>query len=159
MRTIVTAAISAALVALAFLFFWPKPPAPPDPGARLATLEKQVSDLGARILAGPIDVTVNLTRVGTSCQSQTLPQATASRTQRVRWHIVNNGCTLAGREIEIRFAQDNSPLDVRRPRHGRFIQTRVRGDAAAGQYKYSLWAVGAAGDFQLEDPELQISEF
>lgn len=38
-------------------------------------------------------------------------------------------------------------------RHGRFIQTRVRGDAAAGQYKYSLWAVGAAGDFELEDPE------
>jgi hypothetical protein len=159
MRTIVTAAISAALIALAFLFFWPKPPVPPDPGARLGALEKEVADLRAQMRAGPIDISVTLTRSGTSCRSQTLPQATATRTQRVRWHIVNVDCNLAGREIEIRFVGDNTPLDVRRPRHGRFIQARVRGDAGIAQYKYALWAVGAAGDFLLEDPELWIAEF
>ena len=159
MRTIVTAAISAALVALAVLLLWPKPPSPPDPAARLAAVEQQLANLEARIAAGPLDITVTLTRAGAQCRSQTLPEASASRGKRVRWHIVNVDCNLNGREVEIRFVNDNTPLDVRRPRHGRFIQAKVRDNAVVARYKYALWAVGAAGDFLLEDPELQISEF
>lgn len=159
MRTVVTAAISAALVALAILYFWPKPPSPADPTARLATVERQLANLEARVAAAPLDITVTLTRAGAQCRSETLPEATASRGKQVRWHIVHGDCNLNGREVEIRFVDDNTPLDIRRPKHDRFIKAKVRDTAAFGRYKYALWAVGPGGDFLLEDPELQISEF
>lgn len=159
MRTALIAAITAALVALGALYFQPKPPVPPDPTVAMATFDRQFADLKTKITQRPVDLVVVLTQRAGQCRSQTLPHGYAYRDQKVRWWIINAGCNLNGREIEIRFASGNTPLDVKLPKHVTFIQTTVRTDAELGSYKYALWAVGKAGDFLLEDPELQISEF
>jgi hypothetical protein len=157
MKTVLIAALTAVVVTIAALMLWPKPPAPPDPRAELMTLQKQLTDLEERIAQGPVDLTVTLTRAGARCRSQTQVSARAIRRQPVRWTINNIDCDLGGREIELRFANDDTPLDVRRPKHLRFIQAKVRGDAALRRFKYALWAVGPGGDYMLEDPELEIA--
>lgn len=157
MKTVLIAALAAAIVTSAVLMLWPKPPAPPDVRAELTTLQKQLTDLEERIAQGPVDLTVTLTRSGARCRSQTQVSARAIRRQPVRWTINNIDCNLGGREVEIRFANDDTPLEVRRPKHQRFIQAKVRGDASLGRFKYALWAVGPGGEYMLEDPELEIA--
>lgn len=159
MKTVVIAAVTAAVVALGFMYFWPKPPAPPDPAARLDSLQQQLGDLEMEMVRRPVDLQVVLRQSGSRCRSQTQPHGYAYRQQAVRWWIVNENCNLNGREVEIRFAGDDTPLDVKRPKHQSFIRTKVRNNARVGTFKYALWAVGAAGDYLLEDPELEIAEF
>jgi hypothetical protein len=159
MKTVLIAAITAALVALGIFYFWPKPPMPPDQTLAVTTLQQQLADLKAKIVLRPVDVVVVLTQTGAQCRSQSLPRAYAYRQQAVRWFILNVNCNLNGREVELRFADGNTPLDTKLPKHPVFIQTKVRNDAAPGSYKYALWAVGKAEDYQLEDPELEIGDF
>jgi hypothetical protein len=158
MRTVLVAALVAALVCLGILSFWPRP-SPPVEGPTIAALQQQLADVRQKIRQRPADVAVILLQVGAECRSQTLPRGYAYREQTVRWFVFNINCNLGDREVELRFTDDDTPLDVRRPRHRRFIVTRVRPDARVGAYKYALWAVGAGGDYQLEDPELEIAEF
>ncbi len=159
MKTVLIAALTAALVAIAILSFWPTPIAPPDPTPTLKALQEQITALAAKVRARPVNVVVVLTQAGPQCRTQTLPRALAYREQTVRWFIVNVNCNLNGREIQLRFASENTPLDAKLPTHLTFIQTKVRSDAPLGSYKYALWAIGKAGDYQLEDPELDIAEF
>lgn len=160
MKTVLIAAVVAALVALGVLYLQPKPSAPLDPQAMEQGLQQQLADLRAKIANRPVDLTLTLRLVDGECKSVTSPPGGyAYRNQRVRWTIVNVNCNTTGREVELRFAGDNMPLDVNRPRHGRFIQTKVRNNSAFGTYSYKIWLVGGGADVLLEDPELEIAEF
>lgn len=159
MKTVLTAMVTAAIVTLAICTVWPRPPAVPDLTSTVETLRLQLTTLEQALAQRPVNLTATLTQSGARCRSQTQVSARAMRRQPVRWTIVNVGCNLGGREVELRFNGDDTPLEVRRPRGVRFIQVRVRGDARTGTFKYQLWAVGAAGDYMLEDPELEIANF
>ncbi len=159
MKTVLIAALTAALVAVGIFYLWPTPPAPPDPTAQLNGFQQQLADLKDKIVQRPVDLVVVLTQTGAQCKSQTLPHGYAYREQAVRWWIINANCNLNGREVEIRFADGNTPLDIKLPKHLTFIKAKVRNNAEIALYKYALWAVGKAGDYQLEDPELEIGDF
>lgn len=158
MKTVLTAAIAAVVVTLGTLYLWPQP-APPDSTVMMKSFQDAVNDLKSKIKQRPVDLIVVLLQAGPQCKSITSPHGLAYRDQTVRWMVFNINCNLNGNEIEIRFAKGYTPLEAKLPKHLSFIQAKVRSDAAFDTYKYGIWSVGKAGEFQLEDPELAIGDF
>jgi hypothetical protein len=117
----------------------------------------------ANIFGEPKRAVITISGASGKCVALTDPQTLyADRFDRVHWEIRDpTPCLPENVEVEVRFA-DGRPLlwlIADRARGKRAIENRIQPFVPKGKrYQYKVWAVGPSGDYEMEDPVLEIAQ-